>query len=141
MDIFFKALVGIAIGVSVVAVCDIISRSNIVQKIKEAIKEALFQKKNAERETEDKEEWEAFNAIVKEKQEKSVSVEVFFRNAGKEKVSGTSVDAFFGDAVKEKINGASVETFVGHARKEEVILEADEVADDIHEGDWISLLD
>ena len=104
-------LIGVVIGGTAVStaaiIYNIISKSNIAEKIKEVFfRNRAAKDENITANTEEN----PFAAIVKEKQKDSVSVDVFLGNA---------------DDIKT----------------EEVIVEADEVADDINEGDWISLED
>lgn len=106
MDILLNVIAGFAIGVGVVGaaavVYNIITKSNIAEKIKEE----LFRKRPDIDPIEIKEN-DIFAAIVNKKQKDSVNV-----------------DAFFGNKKAPKIV--------------KVTLIADEIADDIKEGDWIS---
>lgn len=104
MDFLIKMLVSAVIGTAVLStasvVYDIITKSNIAEKIKE-----VFFKK---RTTKDIKESDTFAAMVKEKEKNSVNVDVFFGNSEALEI-------------------------------ERITLMADEVDDDIEEGDWIIL--
>ena len=137
VDILLKVIIGVVAGAAAVgtaaAVYEIISRSNIVEKIKEAVR-----KKKANK---DKEKT-PFEKIVEEAQKNSESVESFFG------VNNTTEDKEtdpFAAVIKEvQKKSVSVDVIFNTAegtKHEEYTLYADEVADDIKEGELISLVD
>lgn len=73
MNIFVKVLIGVVVGAAVAIVYGVITKNNIVQKIKEA----LAKKKSVQNKVH-KKATNAFAALVKEIQKDSVNVDVFF---------------------------------------------------------------
>ncbi len=86
VDILLRVLIGVVAGAAAAGaaavIYEVITKNNIVEKIKEA-----FTKKRANKSTDKAKSENAFSAIVKEVQKDSVNVDVFFGTA-----NGTEVE-------------------------------------------------
>jgi len=91
-DILLRVLIGAFIGATVVGtsavIHEILSESNIVEKIKKA-----FTKKRATKDTDENKTSNPFGAIVREKQKDSVNVDVFFNTTEETDVENVTVYA------------------------------------------------
>ena len=117
IHILLRALIGVAVGASTIAVYNVITKSNLAEKIKKVFSRGKYIEIEDENPLEE---------IIKKKQENSETLDVFFGIISEVQSKSVSVNVFYGNARRIKM--------------EEVTVVADKVADDIEEGYRISLM-
>lgn len=103
VDILLRVIIGVVAGAAAVGtaavIYEIITKSNIAEKIKEG-----FKKKRAEKDTNENKMENAFSAIVKEVQKDSVNVDVFFGTAEETEVEEITI---YADEISDDIDSGN----------------------------------